>query len=124
MTWLTFPGAQTGGIRAQFENLARAGTEDAERQAAEEKERRRKREAVERQMEKEKVWMAGCVGVVTLGGYACSRVRVPFCRQRQSRNGSRSGSRSQNRMKNQSPSLSLSPSPSHTLSNRQVFKVV
>ena len=122
MTWLPFPGAQTGGIRAQFENLARAGTEDAERQAAEEKERRRKREAVERQMEKEKVWMAGCVGVVTLGGYACSRVRVLFCRQRQSR----SGSRSQNRMKNQSPSLSLSlsPSPSHTLSNRQVFKVV
>ena len=42
-------GAQTGGIRARFENMAKAEADEAERQAAEEKERRRKREAVERQ---------------------------------------------------------------------------
>ena len=84
VTWLPFPGAQTGGIRAQFENLARAGTEDAERQAAEEKERRRKREAVERQMEKEKVWMAGvwasslleATHVVGSGFYSAGRGRA------------------------------------------------
>lgn len=55
-------GAQTGGIRARFENMAKEGAEDAERQAAEEKERRRKREAVERQRMDEV--QADCVGCV------------------------------------------------------------
>lgn len=55
------PGAQTGGIRARFENLARAESEDAERQAAEEKERRKKREAAERQAaERERAEEVSC----------------------------------------------------------------